>query len=270
MTEYLNTHPETYITGCVATFERPSYPPSKSGEVKVFPRGYFLIPITLIEAGGLPALQPTPAEVVFFLLIINRFNLNQSKEFFFPDYAAGRTLNICCKTIQRSRNKLKDAGWLKTVDGRLTPGESPNQSTRYLELNCPGLNNGKLTHPYIEHLEMKRSTFEFMLKALRDERIKHRHIVAYLAVCYYEWQQSQENYHDYVEDEDFSVPKDTLRGFFGMQDAPKLIQELSQVLLPDGEALYRCIDKHHSLTIGGLRNCPAETFEEQDGQKTVH
>lgn len=265
MTEYLDTDIETFITGYIAPLKRPSYPPSKSGEVKVFPRGYFPIPITLFEAGGLPSLQPTPADVAFFLLIMNRFNMNQYIEFFLSDYDAGRILNICCKTVQRARKKFKDVGWLKTVEGRLTPGESPNQSTRYLELNCPGLNEGSF-----EGIKMERGTFEFLLGKLREKEIKHRHIVAYLTIRYFDRKQLEEFYRAYVESGVFSIPKNMLRGFFGMQDSPKLIQELSKVLLPDGEALYRCTDKHHSLTIGGLRDCPTKTFEEHYGQKTVH
>ncbi len=251
----------------VEEFERPAHPPKcESGEIKadIIDAGYFSIPITLIEA--IPAFHLTPSDVTYLLFLLSRFNLNRG-EFCMSDYEVGYILHINPKTVQRARRKLKGGGWLEAREGGIIQGEfGPEyRRTKYLELICPGFNKGAPTPPY---LPLQRSTFAFLLNGLAKGRIKQRHIVAYIAICYFEWRARR----DWgTRCSEFSIAKSALRGLFGKQDTPELVLELSQVLLPDGEPFYGVTDNHQSFRIAGLRDCPAaEKRLEQRGQKTLH
>jgi hypothetical protein len=124
---------------------------------------------------------------------------------------------------------------------------------------------GAVSPPY---LPLQRSTFAFLLNALAEERIKHRHIVAYIAICYFEWR-ARRNWGTRCSE--FCIAKSALRGVFGMRDTPELVIGLSQVLLPDGEPLYGVTDNHQSFRITAFRDCPAaEKRLEQRGQRTLH
>jgi hypothetical protein len=198
------------------------------------------------------------------------------KGFTISDKVIATTLNMSAKTVQRSRKELALMG-LMVREGGITPDGPKYGRIHYLEIEFPGFSNGKAESTYFT---IERSTFAFLLGALRNESIKPRHIMAYLTVRYFEWcarrdrgdwKKEREAIPD-THHTDFTINKGVSRALFGMEDTPRLIKELSQIPAADGGQLFRVIDKHQGLRILGLRDAPQTESPKPGpgGQNTVH
>jgi hypothetical protein len=207
--------------------------------------------------------MPSASDVVCLLFIISRINYNKGS-FPLSDPDMGRILSMSTTTVQRAKKKW--AGWLTIRERRTIRGESgPKDSgeiTEYLGLSCPGLDSKGQAIAKSSYLDMWRSTFVFLLKALQNKSIKHRHIVAFIGLLYLEWKDRGDRR---KERPDFTVDKEKLRALFGMDNAPKLIMDLSQIPAKDGEPLFRVTDKYRKLEIAGLRKCPGPPLRPRSG-----
>jgi hypothetical protein len=194
-----------------------------------------------------PGRRHTPSGIVLLLLIASRFKYFRWKPFNMGDHEIAQLLGVSTKTVQRDRAKLVALGWLKAEPGRIIQVDPQEyRRTRYLGLNCPGFAaNGKPAAPWFA---LERRTFAFLLRAVVSGTIEHRHVVAYLAVRYFMQQRGGGGA--------FTASKHELRGLFGMPGIPEMVRELSMLLLPDGEPLYRCKVGHRDLQITDLRDYP--------------
>lgn len=221
----------------------PKYNPDKNGGIIEI--GFFPIPIVLITVMqalftvSTPFL--TPLDVSYLLLLISRFNYVGWNKFSISDECISRILNASQRSIRRARKKFEVAGWLKTIQGRSGRG------TQYLELNCPGFTEGKPTPPY---LRVERNIFALLLGALKDGTIKPRHIMAYLSILYFEYQNREDRR---KAQKGFTISKSEFQALFKMDNTTKLVMELSQITLTNGEPIFKAEDNYQNLKFTALK-----------------
>jgi hypothetical protein len=228
----------------------PYRPPGESGELET---GWF--PVSMALIAGIQACsftrdrRFTPADIAVLPLLVSRFNYPSWGPFSLGDHEIARLLGVSTKTVQRGRDKLVGLGWLKAEPGKIIRVDPPEyRRTRYLELNCPGFDNGK---PGVPWFRQERRTFAFLLRAVvnADIDINHSHVPAYLAVRYFMQQRGREG--------KFTASKGELVDLFGMKGMPELVGGIPVLLpLPDGGPLYRCEFGYRNLKITDLRDYP--------------
>lgn len=222
--------------------------------------GFFPITIDLIETiqtiRATHSKKPSTSYIVYLLLLISRFNFSIGKAFCLSDSKIGQLLNMSSRNVQRARKEW--AGWLTVRERKIIQGESEKDSgktTEYLKLECPGLDSESKARAGFSYLGMQRSTFETFL--LRNKKATSRHIIAFIALRYLEWRGREKRAKPRTG---FVIRKDELQtlsqALSGIDNAPKLIMELSRILATDGKPLFGATDKYHKLEIAGLRDIP--------------
>ena len=182
--------------------------------------------------------QMSPAQRLYFLLLVSEYNLRGS--FYKSDQEIAVTIHASVDTVRRARKKLEQLGWIETKPGfRDSSGREVATTYFYVKFARmkKGSKNGKFFAP------IHRYAFNSMLYKLRTGRLSQKEVLLFCYICYFESRYS-------MDKGEFFISKRELVGLTEISGAPEAVLSLNKVtIFGEDETLLELEDHYHKIKV---------------------